>query len=220
VLTNKEIEKKGMERGNNMYKNFLKRIFDFIFAAIVLVIFSPFFILICIIIKLDSKGSIFFKQLRIGKNKKEFMILKFRSMTVDAPSEEPTCMLKNPDKYITNFGKFLRVTSLDELPQLINVIAGHMSIVGPRPVVCKEHDLIVKRNESGVYDVRPGLTGWAQINGRDEVLIDMKVKYDKEYVDRISLLFDLKCILKTFPLVLKAEGVSENGRIEEIEKKV
>jgi len=176
-----------------------------------LVVFLPIFILVCLFIKLDSKGSIFFRQTRIGREKKEFTLLKFRSMVVDTP-EEPTYMLRNAESYITSVGKVLRKTSLDELPQLLNIIAGHMSVIGPRPVVPKEHELIVKRDKQGVYAVRPGLTGWAQINGRDEVLIDEKVKYDKEYVEQLSFWFDLKCILKTIPLILTGDGISEGKR--------
>ena len=182
--------------------------------------FSPIFILICIFIKLDSKGPVFFRQNRIGKDKKEFTILKFRSMVIDTPKEVPTCMLESPDVYITKVGKILRKTSLDELPQLINIMIGQMSVVGPRPVICNEHDLIAKREQYGIYKVRPGLTGWAQINGRDEVITDLKVEYDKEYVEKLSFLFDLKCILKTIFLVLKADGIFEGTRTDGITKDV
>ena len=201
-----------------IYRKFLKRIADFIIALLSLVLFSPIFILICILIKLDSKGPVFFRQRRIGKDKKEFMILKFRSMNSDAPKDEPTYMLKNPDEYITRVGKVLRKTSLDELPQLINIIIGQMSIVGPRPVISNEYDLITKRDEYGIYDVKPGLTGWAQINGRDEVLTDLKVRYDREYVEKLCFTFDLKCIVKTILLVLKADGILEGARADGITK--
>jgi len=195
-----------------MYQNYLKRIFDLMMATFAFVLLSPLFLLLCLLIKLDSKGPIFFKQKRVGKGKTEFLILKFRSMKVDAPKDQPTHLLKNPDVYITRLGKFLRKTSLDELPQLINIIAGQMSIVGPRPALYNQYDLIAMRDEYGANDVRPGLTGWAQVNGRDELPNDVKSKFDGDYIEKMSFLFDLKCIARTFKSVSTAEGVVE-GRL-------
>lgn len=192
-----------------MYKNGLKRIFDFTVALFAFLLLSPFFILICLLIKLDSPGPILFKQRRIGKNKSEFLILKFRSMKIDTPKDQPTHLLSNPDAYITSLGKFLRRSSLDELPQLLNIIAGQMSIVGPRPALYNQYDLIVLRDEQNANSVRPGLTGWAQVNGRDELSLDVKAKLDGEYIGRISFLFDLKCILRTFKSVSTADGIVE-----------
>jgi len=205
-----------------MYKNVIKRIIDLIFAIVSLIVFSPIFILACIAIKLDSKGPIFFKQSRLGKDKKEFKMLKFRSMVVNAPKAKPTRKMKNPDEYITKVGKILRITSIDELPQLFNIIVGHMSVVGPRPVIPKEYDLINKRVKSDVYSVRPGLTGWAQVNGRDEISVVDKVKYDSEYVKNLSFLFDVKCIWKTIPLVFKSDSTSdgERERVGQLEEKI
>jgi len=195
-----------------MYRNYVKRVFDFIMAAFAFVILSPFFLVLCLMIKLDSKGPVFFRQRRIGKGKVEFMILKFRSMKIDAPKDQPTHLLKDPDAYITRFGKFLRKTSLDELPQLINIIFGQMSIVGPRPALYNQYDLIAMRDTYNANDVRPGLTGWAQVNGRDELPIDVKSKFDGEYIEKMSFLFDLKCILRTFRSVTTAEGVVEGNQ--------
>lgn len=192
-----------------MYRNYLKHMFDFITATLAFIILSPLFLLLCLIIKLDSKGPVFFQQKRIGKNKTEFSILKFRSMKIDAPKDQPTHLLKNPDAYITRVGKFLRRSSLDELPQLINIIIGQMSIVGPRPALYNQYDLIALRDKYGANDVRPGLTGWAQVNGRDELPIDVKSRYDGEYIEKMSFWFDLTCIVKTFKSVSKAEGVAE-----------
>ena len=192
-----------------MYRNYLKHIFDFLAAILGFIILSPLFLLLCLMIKLDSKGPVFFKQRRIGKDKTEFLILKFRSMKVDAPKDQPTHLLKDPEAYITRLGKFLRKTSLDELPQLINIIAGQMSIVGPRPALYNQYDLVAMRDEYGANDVRPGLTGWAQVNGRDELPIDVKSRFDGEYIEKMSFLFDLKCIARTFKSVSTADGIVE-----------
>ena len=162
-------------------------------------------------IKLDSKGSIFFKQRRIGKNKIEFNMLKFRTMRTDAPRDMPTHLLQNPEAHITKLGKILRRASLDELPQLFNIMVGHMSIVGPRPALWNQYDLISERDKYGANNIRPGLTGWAQINGRDELTNSVKSKLDGEYVNRLSFIFDLKCILLTIVSVSKAEGVVEGS---------
>lgn len=194
-----------------MYKHFLKRVIDFILSLIGLIILSPVFIILCIWIKLDSKGPIFFRQKRVGKNKKYFNILKFRTMYIDTPKDMPTHMLSNPDQYITKAGKFLRKTSLDELPQIINILKGEMAIIGPRPALWNQDDLIAERDKYGANDIKPGLTGWAQINGRDELEIDVKAALDGEYVRRMSFPFDVKCFFGTITSVLKHEGVVEGG---------
>ncbi|MDI6677830.1 sugar transferase [Bacillus wiedmannii] len=192
-----------------IYKKGLKQIVDCIFAIVGLVVSSPLFLLLIICIKLDSKGPVLFKQRRIGKGKKEFYILKFRTMRIDTPKDMPTHLLEDPEMYITKVGKFLRKTSLDELPQIINIIKGEMSIIGPRPALWNQYDLIKERDKYGANDVKPGLTGWAQINGRDELPIDVKAKLDGEYVEKLSPLFDLKVFFMTIKSVLKSEGVKE-----------
>jgi len=192
-----------------VYRHFLKRVIDLVVASISVVILSPLFLLLCVLIKIDSKGPVLFKQRRIGKDKKEFMIFKYRSMKIDAPKDQPTHLLENPEAHITKVGKILRKTSLDELPQLLNIVAGQMSIVGPRPALYNQYDLIAKRDEFGANVVRPGLTGWAQVNGRDELPIDVKSKLDGDYVEKMSLWFDLKCFFLTFSSVAKADGVVE-----------
>jgi len=200
-----------LREGKQVYKHFLKRVIDFILSLIGLIILSPVFIILCIWIKLDSKGPIFFRQKRVGKNKKYFNILKFRTMYVDTPKDMPTHMLSNPDQYITKAGKFLRKTSLDELPQIINILKGEMAIIGPRPALWNQDDLIAQRDKYGANDIKPGLTGWAQINGRDELEIDVKASLDGYYVEHMSFLFDMKCFFGTITSVLKHEGVVEGG---------
>ena len=194
-----------------MYKHFFKRCLDLILSIIGLILLSPLFIIICIWIKCDSKGPVFFKQKRVGRNKKLFGIYKFRTMYTDTPSEMPTHLLNNPDRFITKAGHFLRKTSLDELPQIINIIKGEMSIIGPRPALWNQEDLIKERDRYGANNLRPGLTGWAQVNGRDELEIDVKAKLDGEYVEKMSFLFDVKCFFKTITSVLKHDGVVEGG---------
>ena len=194
-----------------MYRNCIKRILDFILSLCGLIILSPVFIILCIWIKLDSKGPILFKQKRVGKNKKYFNIYKFRTMYTDTPKDMPTHMLANPDQYITKVGHFLRKTSLDELPQTINILKGEMAVIGPRPALWNQDDLIEERDKYHANDIRPGLTGWAQINGRDELEIDVKARLDGEYVKRMSFLFDLKCFFGTITSVLKSDGVVEGG---------
>lgn len=194
-----------------MYKKVIKRVIDFVLSLCGLIVLSPIFIILCIWIKLDSKGPILFKQRRIGINKKHFSIYKFRTMYIDTPKDMPTHMLSNPDQFITKAGKFLRKTSLDELPQIINIIKGEMSIIGPRPALWNQDDLIAERDKYHANEVRPGLTGWAQINGRDELEIPVKARLDGEYVKRISFLFDLKCFFGTITSVLKSDGVVEGG---------
>ena len=194
-----------------MYKKAVKRIIDFILSLCGLIILSPVFIILCLWIKLDSKGPILFKQKRFGKNKTFFYIYKFRTMRIDTPSDMPTHMLSNPDQYITRAGKFLRKTSLDELPQIINILKGEMAIIGPRPALWNQDDLIAERDRYHANDIKPGLTGWAQINGRDELEIEVKAKLDGDYVKQMSFLFDMKCFFGTITSVLKSDGVVEGG---------
>ena len=193
-----------------MYK-YLKRPLDFLISLIALVILSPIFLIIAIWIKLNSKGPVFFRQKRIGKNKELFEIFKFRSMRNDTPSDMPTHLLNDPEAFITSSGKFLRKTSLDELPQLINIIKGDMAIIGPRPALWNQYDLIEERDKYKANNIRPGLTGWAQINGRDELEIPVKAKLDGDYIQNISILFDLKCFIGTITSVLRSDGVVEGG---------
>lgn len=195
------------------YYLLIKRFIDFILSLMAILILSPIFILISILIKLDSKGPVIFKQERIGKDKNHFFILKFRTMRIDTPKNMPTHLLENPEKWITSMGKFLRKSSLDEIPQLFNILKGEMSIVGPRPALWNQYDLIELRDQYKVNDILPGLTGWAQVNGRDELSIDVKVSFDKEYCENISVLFDIKCIIFTIFKVLKSEGVVE-GKVK------
>lgn len=194
-----------------MYKNGIKRIIDFLISLCGLIVLSPIFLILCAWIKIDSKGPIFFKQKRIGIHKTYFNILKFRTMYIDTPKDMPTHLLADPEQYITKAGKFLRKTSLDELPQIINILKGEMSIIGPRPALWNQDDLIAQRDKYGANDVMPGLTGWAQINGRDELEIDVKAKLDGEYVERLSFGFDVKCFIGTIFSVLKSDGVVEGG---------
>ena len=194
-----------------MYRNGLKRVLDFILSLAGLILLLPVLLIIALIIKLTSPGPVFFKQKRVGKNKTYFNILKFRTMRTDTPKDTPTHLLANPDQYITSIGKVLRKTSLDELPQIINILKGDMSIIGPRPALWNQYDLIEERDRYGANDILPGLTGWAQINGRDELEIDVKARLDGEYVERMSFLFDCKCFFGTITSVLKHEGVVEGG---------
>lgn len=202
-----------------MYKVFFKRFFDFLLALLGLILLSWLFVILIIWIKLDSKGPVLFKQKRVGLHKKHFNILKFRTMRIDTPKDTPTHLLKDPEQYITKAGKFLRKTSLDELPQIINILKGDMSIVGPRPALWNQYDLIEERDKYGANDVMPGLTGWAQINGRDELEIPVKAKLDGEYVEKMGFLMDLKCIFGTVKSVAKQEGVVEGGTGALTEKK-
>lgn len=189
----------------------IKRIIDFILSLIAMILLSWLFVILIVLIKIDSKGPILFKQKRVGIHKKHFMIYKFRTMRTDTPKDMPTHMLKNPEQFITKIGKFLRKTSLDELPQLLNIIKGDMAIVGPRPALWNQYDLIEERDKYGANDVLPGLTGWAQINGRDELEIPVKAALDGEYIKKMGFIMDVKCILGTVKSVLKHEGVVEGG---------
>lgn len=197
----------------------IKRIIDFVLSLLGIIVLSPLFLIFAIIIKIESRGPVFFKQKRVGKNKEYFNILKFRSMRTDTPKDMPTHMLKNADAYITKFGNFMRKTSLDELPQLINILKGDMSIVGPRPALWNQYDLIEERDKYNANDIRPGLTGWAQINGRDELPIKVKAKFDGEYVKKVSFLFDLKIFFLTIGKVFKHEGIVEGEQKKEESKK-
>ena len=194
-----------------MYKKFGKRLIDLLLSGCAIVVLSPVFLLLVIAIKLDSPGPVVFKQKRVGLHKTHFNILKFRTMRIDTPRDCPTHLLENPQQWITRVGGFLRKTSLDELPQIFNIFAGHMSIIGPRPALWNQFDLIEERDKYGANDVMPGLTGWAQINGRDELPIDVKAKLDGEYVENQSLAFDIKCFIGTVISVLRHDGVVEGG---------
>lgn len=194
-----------------MYKDFFKRLIDLVLSGMAIVVLAIPMLIVALAIKLSSTGPVFFKQERIGKGKKHFKILKFRTMRTDTPKDCPTHLLENPDQYITKIGKFLRKTSLDELPQIFNIFVGQMSIIGPRPALWNQFDLIEERDKYGANDVKPGLTGWAQINGRDELEIPVKAKLDGEYVEKMSFRFDIKCFFGTVISVLKSDGVVEGG---------
>lgn len=189
----------------------IKRFIDIILSLLGLIILSPVFLVLIVAIKLDSKGPVLFKQKRVGIHKSHFNILKFRTMRIDTPKDTPTHLLENPDQWITKVGKFLRKTSLDELPQIWNIFVGQMSIIGPRPALWNQFDLIEERDKYGANDVPVGLTGWAQINGRDELPIEVKARLDGEYVKKIGLMMDVKCFFSTIISVLKSDGVVEGG---------
>jgi O-antigen biosynthesis protein WbqP len=189
----------------------IKRFIDILLSSLGLILLSPLFLVLVIGIKIDSRGPVFFKQKRVGRNKEHFHILKFRTMRIDTPKDTPTHLLKDPEQYITKIGVLLRKTSLDELPQIWNIFIGEMSIIGPRPALWNQYDLIKERDKYGANDVPPGLTGWAQINGRDELLTEIKAKLDGEYVNNMSFVFDIKCFFITVISVLKSEGVLEGG---------
>lgn len=192
-----------------MYNHFIKRYLDMLLALTGLLILSPLFIIIMIAVKADSKGPVFFRQQRIGIHKKNFCILKFRTMYTEAPKDMPTHMLEKTEDFITKVGRILRKTSLDELPQLFNILKGDMSIVGPRPALWNQYDLIEERDKYGANDILPGLTGWAQVNGRDELEIQEKAELDGEYVEKASFIFDFKCFVLTIGSVLKGNGIVE-----------
>lgn len=189
----------------------LKNVIDRVLAMIGILILSPVFLVLILAIKLDSRGPVLFRQKRVGIHKSHFHILKFRTMRIDTPKDTPTHLLENPEQYITGVGKFLRRTSLDELPQIINILKGDMAIVGPRPALWNQYDLIAERDKYGANDVLPGLTGWAQINGRDELPIAVKARLDGEYVAKRGFRMDLKCIFGTIVSVAKQEGIVEGG---------
>lgn len=190
---------------------YIKRIIDILLSGLAIIILSPLLLILCIAIKLDSPGPIFFTQKRVGIHKTYFQIYKFRTMRTDTPKDMPTHMLANPEQYITKTGRFLRKTSLDELPQIFNIFKGDMSIVGPRPALWNQDDLVAERDKYGANDVTPGLTGWAQINGRDELEIPVKAKLDGEYVKKYGFTMDGRCFFGTFLSVLRQDGVVEGG---------
>lgn len=196
----------------------MKRVFDFIISLIGVIVLSPMILIVALAVKFTSPGPMLFKQRRIGKNNVEFEIYKFRTMRIDTPNV-PTHLLENPEQWITPVGKFLRKTSLDELPQLFNILKGEMSIVGPRPALYNQIDLKEMRTEADVHKLVPGLTGWAQINGRDEIPLSLKVKLDKEYLIKKSFFFDIKIIFMTALSVIKSEGVQE-GKADNNNEKV
>ena len=194
-----------------MYKRYIKRLLAVVLSAAGILCLGWLLILLCLAIKIDSPGPVLFKQKRVGIHKTYFEILKFRTMRIDTPKDMPTHLLADPEQYITRVGKFLRKTSLDELPQLFNILAGDMAVIGPRPALWNQYDLIEERDKYGANDVRPGLTGWAQINGRDELEIDVKARLDGEYVEKLSFWFDVKCFVGTVVSVLRRDGVVEGG---------
>ena len=194
-----------------MYTHFFKRLIDIVLSFIGIIVLGIPMLIIAAVIKHEDPGPALFRQKRIGKNKKYFMLLKFRSMKMSTPHDVPTHQLKNPEQYLLKCGKTLRKLSLDELPQLFNILKGDMSIIGPRPALWNQDDLIAERDKYGANGVKPGLTGWAQINGRDELEIPIKAKLDGEYVEKQSFLFDCKCFFGTIGKVLKSDGVVEGG---------
>lgn len=194
-----------------MYRKYGKRFLDLLLSACAIMVLLPVYLLISIAIVVDDPGPVFFRQKRVGIHKTHFQILKFRTMKVSTPKDVPTHLLENPEQYITKVGGFLRKTSLDELPQIFNIFMGQMSVIGPRPALWNQDDLYAERAKYGANGVMPGLTGWAQINGRDELPIDVKAKLDGEYVEKLSFAFDVKCFFGTITSVLKREGVVEGG---------
>ena len=194
-----------------MYVRFWKRLMDIVLSALGLVLLSWLYLIIALAIVIDDPGPVFFRQKRVGIHRSYFYILKFRTMRTDTPHDMPTHMLADPEQYITGVGRVLRKYSLDELPQIWNIFVNEMSVIGPRPALWNQEDLIAEREKYGANDIRPGLTGWAQINGRDELAIEEKARYDGEYVERMSLAFDCRCFFGTIRAVLRHEGVVEGG---------
>lgn len=207
----------------DMYKSYFKRLMDVVLSTVGIIVLTPIWIILAVAIKIDDPGPVFFRQKRIGKDKNGeqqfFQIFKYRSMKMSTPHDVPTHLLDNPEQYITKVGRFLRKTSLDELPQIFNIWMGQMSIIGPRPALWNQDDLYAERAKYGANAVTPGLTGWAQINGRDELEIDVKAELDGEYVQKMSFLFDCKCFFGTIFSVLKSDGVVEGGTGEIHKKK-
>lgn len=194
-----------------MYKQCVKRCIDIILSLAGLILASWLYLIIIIAIVIDDPGPVFFAQKRVGKNKKNFKLYKFRSMKMTTPHDTPTHMLENPEQYITRVGRFLRKSSLDEIPQLWNILKGDMSVIGPRPALWNQDDLIEERDKYGANDVRPGLSGWAQICGRDELEIEDKARLDGEYIEKMSFLFDCRCFFGTAIGALRGDGVVEGG---------
>ena len=194
-----------------MYRKYGKRLMDILLSGMGILVLAPVYLLLAIAIKIDDPGPVFFRQKRVGIHKTYFQILKFRTMKMETPRDVPTHLLENPQQYITRVGRILRKLSLDELPQIFQIFTGEMSVIGPRPALWNQFDLIAERDKYGANDVRPGLTGWAQINGRDELPIDVKARFDGEYVENLSFAFDCKCFFGTVASVLKSDGVVEGG---------
>ena len=194
-----------------MYKSCIKRLLDLVLSLLGIIVLGIPMLIVSLLIKREDPGPALFKQKRVGLHKEHFDLLKFRSMRLDTPHDVPTHLLENPDRYILKTGRVIRRLSIDELPQLFNILKGEMSVVGPRPALWNQFDLIAERDRYGANDVKPGLTGWAQINGRDELEIPVKAGLDGEYVKNQSFLFDCKCFFGTFLKVLRADGVVEGG---------
>ena len=194
---------------------YIKRLIDVLLSLVGMILLSPFLLILIIAIKFDSKGPILFKQKRVGIHKSHFNILKFRTMKIDTPKDTPTHLLENPDQWITKVGKFLRKTSLDEMSQIWNIFVGQMSIIGPRPALWNQYDLIEERDKYGANDIRPGLTGWAQINGRDKLPIDVKARLDGEYVKKIGFVMDVRCFFGTIVSVFRSDGFVEGSNAAE-----
>lgn len=194
-----------------MYKSCIKRLLDLVLSLLGIIVLGIPMLIVSLLIKREDPGPALFKQKRVGLHKEHFNLLKFRSMRLDTPHDVPTHLLENPDRYILKTGKVIRRLSIDELPQLFNILKGEMSVVGPRPALWNQFDLIAERDRYGANDVKPGLTGWAQINGRDELEIPVKARLDGEYAEKQSFLFDCKCFFGTFLKVLRADGVVEGG---------
>ena len=194
-----------------MYQRYCKRLLDFVLSLAACIVLAPVMLAIAVWIKMDSPGPVFFRQRRVGAHKTHFNILKFRTMRGDTPHDVPTHLLKNADSYITKSGAFLRKTSLDELPQIYNILVGEMAIIGPRPALYNQYDLIEARDKLHANDIRPGLTGLAQINGRDELPIDVKARYDGEYAANVTFLQDFKIFFHSITYVFARRGVVEGG---------
>ena len=194
-----------------MYQRFGKRMLDILLSGLGILVLLPVYLLIALAIKIDDPGPVLFRQKRVGIHKTHFHIMKFRTMKMNTPRDMPTHLLQNPEQYITRVGKVLRKTSLDELPQIFQIFTGKMSVIGPRPALWNQYDLLEERDKYGANDVRPGLTGWAQINGRDELPIDVKARLDGDYVRNLSFLFDCRCFFGTITSVLRHDGVVEGG---------
>lgn len=193
-----------------MYLKFFKRIIDVVLSGVGLILFAIPMGIVALAIIIEDPGPAIFKQKRVGIHKSYFSLYKFRSMKIQTP-DIPTHLMTNPEQYITRVGKFIRKTSIDELPQMVNILRGDMTIIGPRPALWNQNDLIAERDKYGANDVRPGLTGWAQINGRDELEIPVKAKLDGEYIQKMGFLFDVRCFLGTIIRVVKSDGVVEGG---------
>ena len=196
---------------SKIYQKAIKRLIDIILSLIGIVVLAIPMAIFALIIRIEDPGPVIFRQKRVGLHKSYFNVLKFRSMKMSTPHDMPTHMLENPDQYILKCGRWMRKMSIDELPQLFNIFVGEMSIIGPRPALWNQYDLIAERDKYGANDVKPGLTGWAQINGRDELEIEDKARLDGEYVEKMSFVFDCKCFFGTIKSVLRHDGVVEGG---------